>query len=341
MEVISLAVRPYALVPSRQPFMQNLAAGWSRPQVGPAPAGRALPPLPGIRSTGAFVPGSRSTIVAIVHQVLCRQPRRRLLNCAYGWMERSITSGRLTDLCSPAASTETLPGALVGRETPMNWSFIRPATGWGGSASERTILERSRRPGPLELLFVGNLSPVKGLDQLLESLSRLPLAMWRLTVAGSLTADRGYARRIRDLISSRGLRSQVRIARCRGRRAPARACSWPPRSSSCPSPTRASASPRSKPMAFGLPVIGSDRRGVSEFVRHARKRIPGGGPRPSRPSAAIIGQLSSRPRPTGGDGPGRACRRFSAHPTWERTMQRGCEFLEHMAGPPQRSNGRR
>ena len=37
-----------------------------------------------------------------------------------------------------------------------------------------TIAARSRAPGPLRILFVGNLIPRKGLDQVLDALAKLP-----------------------------------------------------------------------------------------------------------------------------------------------------------------------
>ena len=59
-----------------------------------------------------------------------------------------------------------------------------------------TIAERSRTPGPLRVLFVGNLIPRKGLDQLLDALAQLPDSSWQLTVIGSQTVDYGYTKYI-------------------------------------------------------------------------------------------------------------------------------------------------
>lgn len=60
----------------------------------------------------------------------------------------------------------------------------------------RTIAARSRTPGPLRVLFVGNLIPRKGLDQLLNALAQLPDGSWQLTVVGGQTADHGYTKYI-------------------------------------------------------------------------------------------------------------------------------------------------
>ncbi len=66
------------------------------------------------------------------------------------------------------------------------------------TADLNTIAARSRTPGPLRLLFVGNLIPRKGLDQLLDALAQLPTESWRLTVVGSQAIDYGYTKVITE-----------------------------------------------------------------------------------------------------------------------------------------------
>jgi glycosyltransferase involved in cell wall biosynthesis len=47
-------------------------------------------------------------------------------------------------------------------------------------------------------MFLGNVIPRKGLDVLLDALSRLSRLDWRLTVVGSLEMDRSYANSARE-----------------------------------------------------------------------------------------------------------------------------------------------
>ncbi len=269
----------------------------------------------------------QATIVAVVHQVLCRQPRPRLLNCAYGWIERYYF--RTTDgLLLTSRFTRDAARRLSAGSVPI--AVVPPAGDrLGRGPSRQTILERSHRSGALELLFVGNLTPVKGLHHLLESLSRLPPAMWRLAVAGSLTADRKHTRAIRDYISDRGMGAQVRLLDSLGGDH-LRALFTSAQVFVMPFAHESFGIAALEAMAFGLPVIGSEDGGVREFVRHAHNGflVAGG-------DYAAVGRHlemlhADRLRLAA---MGLAARQtFSASPSWAQSMQRACEFLEGVAG---------
>ncbi|HRQ38939.1 MAG TPA: glycosyltransferase family 4 protein [Chloroflexota bacterium] len=62
--------------------------------------------------------------------------------------------------------------------------------------SEAEIMARAQEPGPVRVLFVGNLTPRKGLHTLIEALCQLPATDWRLDVVGSTAVNPTYTRRI-------------------------------------------------------------------------------------------------------------------------------------------------
>jgi glycosyltransferase involved in cell wall biosynthesis len=268
----------------------------------------------------------RTRIVAIVHQVLSRQPRRGCVNLVYRWIERAYLE--TTDgLLFASRFTRDAARELIGSERPMQ--VAHPGGNrLGRIASERTICERSHRSGPLEVLFVGNLSPVKGLDLLLKSLSRLPHSMWRLTVAGSLTADPTHSDRIRTWLSSRGLVSRVRLLG--GVDGPDLAALYTAAQVfAMPFAHEGFGIAALEAMAFGLPVIGSTAGGVNEFVRHAENGFlvaPGDHAAVCRHLTGLY-QDRNRLAAMGTE----ALRTFSAHPTWDQSMDRGCAFLEKVA----------
>ena len=78
-------------------------------------------------------------------------------------------------------------------------------------AAQQLISARQSDPGPLRILFVGNLIPRKGLHHLIAALSRLPPAEWRLDVVGDDAVDSAYAAALRRQISAAGLEGNIRL----------------------------------------------------------------------------------------------------------------------------------
>jgi glycosyltransferase involved in cell wall biosynthesis len=328
-EVIPLSVKPYALrlLDNLSDRRAGLPAGRSWDLI--LQDGLCHPSLIGLNRRIRAARGP--VLVAIVHQVLCRQPHARGLATAYGWVEKTYFR-TLDGFLFTSRFNRDAARPLIGRQAPL--AVVPPAGDrLGRIPSDRDILERSRRPGPLELLFVGNLSPVKGLDRLLESLAPLPFATWRLTVVGSLTTDSGHTRRIRDQISSRGLGSQVDLAgpvdgeTLRARYLAAHLFVMP-------FAHEGFGIAALEAMAFGLPVIGSAEGGVGEFVRpaqnghlvaardHAAVRRHIEGLHADRDQLAAMGRA--------------ALQTFAARPSWAEAMRRGCGVLERMAAAAQR-----
>jgi glycosyltransferase involved in cell wall biosynthesis len=323
-EVISLALKPYAL---------RLLDNFPRDRAALV-RGRKWDLLlqdalchPSLAGLNHRLPARRrSSIVAIVHQVLCRQPRRRLLNFAYGWVERHYL--RTVDaLLFTSRFSRDAARALIGRNRPMQ--VAHPGGDrLGRIASGQSIHERSHRAGSLELLFVGNLSPIKGLDLLLEGVGRLPPSMWRLTVAGSLTADPKYAGRIQHWVCARGLGSQVRfLGAVDGERL--RALYAAAHVFVMPFAHEGFGIAALEAMAFGLPVIGSAAGGVPEFVRHAENGflVAAHDQEAVRRHLDVLHHDRGRLTAMGQA----ALQTFSAQPTWGQSMRRGCEFLEQVA----------
>jgi glycosyltransferase involved in cell wall biosynthesis len=73
------------------------------------------------------------------------------------------------------------------------------------------VTKRAFSPGPLRIIFLGNLIPRKGLHVLLEVLCRLPRDSWQVEIVGSTDVDRAYTRAIRRQIVKRDLGQHVRI----------------------------------------------------------------------------------------------------------------------------------
>jgi glycosyltransferase involved in cell wall biosynthesis len=77
---------------------------------------------------------------------------------------------------------------------------------------EAEIMRRMQQNKTLQLLFVGNIIPRKGLDVLLRALKEISGDLWKLTVVGSLYADSSYIQAVRRQISENGLARTVHFA---------------------------------------------------------------------------------------------------------------------------------
>jgi glycosyltransferase involved in cell wall biosynthesis len=151
----------------------------------------------------------RYPIVTIVHLLRCSEPRPAWQNRFYHWVEARY----LNDLDGLVCNSQTTRSAV---ETVLG--LTRPAVvaypgrdHLPGTLTPEQIEARAQQPGPLRLLFVGNLTPIKGLHVLLQALRHLEPETWCLTVVGSLTMDPNYVRSIRQQIAEAGWQERVRL----------------------------------------------------------------------------------------------------------------------------------
>jgi len=202
-------------------------------------------------------------IVAIVHQVLCSQPRNRLLNRIYKAVETHYLKSVDAFIFNSDTTRQTVEALVNCRQSSM---VARPAGDrLGHLPSPDLIGSRARATGPLRLVFVGNVLPHKGLTPLIRGLSNLSSAPWHLSIVGSLTMNPPHVRRIRKLIDRLNLRRQVELA---GPKNGSELASLLARSHVfvMPYSREGFGMAHLEAMAFALPVIGSSTGAVKEFV---------------------------------------------------------------------------
>jgi glycosyltransferase involved in cell wall biosynthesis len=147
-------------------------------------------------------------VVAIVHHILCREPRPSWRNKLLAFVEQRYLASVDGFIFNSKTTGKTVT-ALVGDLKPQVIAY--PAGNrFGSPLTPETIGQRARKPGPLELLFLGIIIPRKGLLPLLDALARMDRNLWRLTVVGSLDFDPAHATRIRQRIDHLGLADSIR-----------------------------------------------------------------------------------------------------------------------------------
>ena len=146
-------------------------------------------------------------IVAIVHQVLCRQPRNDFLNWIFQAIEKRYLKS-VDAMIFNSNTTRRTVEALVSNRRP---SIVACPAGdrLGSLPSIDRIGSRTYNKGQLRLIYVGNVLPHKGLLPLINGLSHLAPEIWHLTVVGSLTMHGRYVRNIKRLIAQRNLDRQI------------------------------------------------------------------------------------------------------------------------------------
>ena len=146
-------------------------------------------------------------IISIVHHLKSSEARPAWQNVFYHRVEKKYLRA-VDGYIFNSETTRAVIRHLLGEEHPCVVAYP------GGDhiatdISNGKILDRSLKPGPLKLLFIGNVIARKGLHILINALGRLKDQHWQLTVAGSLSADSRYATCVKRLIEGTGLQARV------------------------------------------------------------------------------------------------------------------------------------
>ena len=183
---------------------------------------------------------------------------------------------------------------------------------------------RAVEPGPLRILFVGNVIRRKALHTLLDALKNLAPESWQLTVIGGLDVERGYARRMQAVVRAHGWSDRVRFT------------GYVPGSDlpdyllqahvlAGPSHYEGFGIAYLEALGAGLPVIAGTSGAAGEFVREGENGYlvyPGDAVR-----LAMVLESLHRDRKTLARMSLQARADYLEHPTWFETMAEAREFL--------------
>jgi len=261
-------------------------------------------------------------VVSIVHHLRSSERHPGWAKQVYIWVERAYLRG-VDGFIFNSRTTRGSVRDITGQQRPGVIAY--PAANHrAAQITDLEIAQRALQPGPLRLLFVGNLIPRKGLHTLLVAMARLPRGDFHLDVVGSPDFDPSYTAAIYRQIKALHLGAVVRLHGALQDRLLEEAYHRA-QVMVLPSSYEGFGIVYLEAMSSGLPCIASTSGAAGEIITNGET----GFLVPQEDAAA----LSERLQELAGDPDLRqrmslaARRRALSHPTWEQTCEQIRSFL--------------
>jgi len=270
---------------------------------------------------------SQIPIVSVVHHLRSDEARSAWMNTFYRVLERTYLRGVDAAVCNSLATQRSLE-ALLDRPLPSVVAY--PGRGHIlPQIDPEQIRTRALAAGPLRVVFLGNVIPRKGLLVMVEALSSVSAADWRLEIIGDLTVDLSHTCRLRRAIEQAGVADRVTFAgrldgAALGRRL------MESHVMVVPASYEGFGIAYLDGMAYGLPALATTAGGAGELVRHGYNGylIP-----PNDSEALAAGLVSlMKDRPTLAKMGLAALETYRSHPTWSESAELVRRFLFDLRG---------
>ena len=134
-------------------------------------------------------------VVSLVHHLRSSEQRPDWQNWFYRLVEKRYLNS-VDGFIFNSQTTKSVVNGLIENEKPSVVAYP-PTDRFGHPKTEDEVIARGYEPGPLRLLFLGNVIYRKGLHTLIKAISDQPLA-FNLDVVGGLTAEPAYASAVQD-----------------------------------------------------------------------------------------------------------------------------------------------
>jgi glycosyltransferase involved in cell wall biosynthesis len=261
----------------------------------------------------------RAPILSIVHHLRSSERRSASQNAVYRQIER-LYLNTIDGFIFNSDQTRISVERLTGRVMPS--VVATPGGDRLGTTTTELVRARAAQPGPLRLIFLGNLIPAKGLEVLIDALGAVPRGNFQLDVIGSENAAPEFAARMRraaqerrlpvtfsGVLDERGLTARLQDAHVLV----------------LPSYYEGFGIAYLEGMAHGLPALGTRAGAVPDLVTSGENGYliePGD-------SRALADYVAGLARDRGllarlSEG---ALRRYAEFPTWDQTTERIRAFL--------------
>jgi glycosyltransferase involved in cell wall biosynthesis len=264
-------------------------------------------------------------IIAIVHHLRGSETHPTPTRNLYRWVERRYLDTVDGFVYNSQATRQTVERTISRKSLGV---VVHPGRDrLDPKISNSQLMQRAHDPGPLRLLFLGNVIPRKGLLFLLKALNQLPKNTWQLEVVGSLQVDPTYVRKVRRYIEKQALSDNIKLS---GRLAAKELKEQMTQSQilAIPSSYEGFGIAYLEGMGYGLPAIASTAGGAGEIINHGQNGFlvkPGDYSTISR----LINELN-HDRDRLGKMSQAAQQRYLNHPTWEQSGVQLESFLTSM-----------
>jgi glycosyltransferase involved in cell wall biosynthesis len=267
-------------------------------------------------------------VISIIHHLRSSEDRPAAMNWLYRQIEKSYLAS-VDGFIYNSETTKNVVESFIGGSKPG--IVARPAGDRHNPQIDEGEIElRARQPGPLRVLFLGNVIPRKGLHILLAALAQLPPESWRLTVVGGLHIAKAYVSEIKRMIAQNDLADWVHFIGPLSDKTLADQL----RSHhlvALPSSYEGFGIAYLEGMGFGLPAIATTGGAAQEII------TPGENgfliePRDSAALAGLLAELSKN-RELLLNLSIAARKRYLRHPTWRQTAESIRKFLRDFPVP--------
>ena len=263
-------------------------------------------------------------VVSLVHHLRCSEERPAWQNNLYRIVEKKYLRS-VDGFIFNSQTTQGVVSSVVENSKPSIVAYP-PTDRFGGPIPESEIETRANEPGPLRILFLGNLIHRKGLHTLLSAVESLKSKV-ELNIVGALNFDPAYTQAMQAFVTVKGLSSMVRFHGALDHE-PLREQFMRAHVLCVPSSYEGFGIVYLEGMGFGLPAIGTTEGAAGEIIRDGETGflVP---PRSADLLAARLASLAAD-RPSLTRLSLAARQRYLEQPAWMETASNIREFLRSM-----------